>query len=426
MKTHFKNCIQFCCIVISLLSIQSLSAAQTFHHQMEIVLSPEHSEIRVKDRITVPENLRSQKTTVKLDFGLHRDLVIEDVQGAKIESHETNVSARSLNLFKKYSVTLAAGVKEFVLRYHGKIDHPVQQPGEEYARSFSYTPGTISSEGVFLANSTVWYPQFSDYLVSFQLNIQTPIDWQAVSQGELVQDQQSDSVRHTVWEEKQPQDDIYIVAGRFQRYTQTTSKVDAMVYLRNADASLAQKYLDATAQYIAMYNKLLGPYPYSKFALVENFWETGYGMPSFTLLGSKVIRLPFILHSSYPHEILHNYWGNGVFVDYAQGNWSEGLTAYLADHLINEQKGKSEEYRRDVLQKYADFVGKEKIFRSGSLFLAIAPVQKQWVMEKPCYFFICCAKNWVMSYILKCCDSFISNSNLNKQHFKIYKLHSLR
>ena len=345
-----------------LLSIQGLSAAQTFHHRMEIVLSPEHSEIRVEDRITVPENLRSQKTTVKLDFGLHRDLVIEDVQGAKVESHETNVSARSLNLFKKYSVTLAAGVKEFVLRYHGKIDHPVQQPGEEYARSFSYTPGTISSEGVFLANSTVWYPQFSDFLVSFQLNIQTPIDWQAVSQGELVQDQQSGSVRHTVWEEKQPQDDIYIVAGRFQRYTQTTSKADAMVYLRNADASLAQKYLDATAQYIAMYNKLLGPYPYSKFALVENFWETGYGMPSFTLLGSKVIRLPFILHSSYPHEILHNYWGNGVFVDYAQGNWSEGLTAYLADHLINEQKGKSEEYRRDVLQKYADFVGKEKDF----------------------------------------------------------------
>ncbi len=362
MKLCLSRFLQWLGIAILFCSMQALADTPTIYHQMEIVLSPEHSEIRVKDRITVPENLRSQKAAVKLDFGLHRDLVIEDVQGAKVESHETNVSARSINLFKRYSVTLAAGVKEFVLRYHGKIDHPVQQPGEEYARSFSYTPGTISSQGVFLANSTVWYPQFSDYLVSFQLNIQTPIDWQVVSQGELVQDQQSDSVRHTVWEEKQPQDDIYIVAGRFQRYTQTTNKVDAMVYLRNADASLAQKYLDATAQYIAMYNKLLGPYPYSKFALVENFWETGYGMPSFTLLGSKVIRLPFILHSSYPHEILHNYWGNGVFVDYAQGNWSEGLTAYLADHLINEQKGKSEEYRRDVLQKYADFVGKEKDF----------------------------------------------------------------
>ena len=70
-----------------------------------------------------------------------------------------------------------------------------------------------------------------------------------------------------------------------------------------------------------MYRQLIGPYPYGKFALVENFWETGYGMASFTLLGPQVIRFPFILNSSYPHEILHNWWGNSVFVDYASGNW---------------------------------------------------------------------------------------------------------
>ncbi|HMM36114.1 MAG TPA: M20/M25/M40 family metallo-hydrolase, partial [Thermoanaerobaculia bacterium] len=91
-------------------------------------------------------------------------------------------------------------------------------------------------------------------------------------------------------------------------------------------------------------------------ALVENFWETGYGMASFTLLGPQVIRFPFILTSSYPHEILHNWWGNSVFVDYAKGNWCEGLTAYLADHLIQEQRGKGEEYRRGTLQKYRSYV----------------------------------------------------------------------
>jgi hypothetical protein len=58
-------------------------------------------------------------------------------------------------------------------------------------------------------------------------------------------------------------------------------------------------------------------------------------MPSFTLLGEQVIRFPFIL-SSYPHELLHNWWGNGVFVG-AGGN-CEGLTAYLADHLIAGQR----------------------------------------------------------------------------------------
>ena len=69
-----------------------------------------------------------------------------------------------------------------------------------------------------------------------------------------------------------------------------------------------------------------------------------------------VIRFPFILTSSYPHEILHNWWGNSVFVDYPTGNWCEGLTAYMADHLMKEQAGQAAEYRRDTLKKYRDFV----------------------------------------------------------------------
>ncbi|MBW7931916.1 MAG: M20/M25/M40 family metallo-hydrolase, partial [Gammaproteobacteria bacterium] len=64
---------------------------------------------------------------------------------------------------------------------------------------------------------------------------------------------------------------------------------------------------------------------------------------------------PFILTSSYPHEILHNWWGNSVYVDYLSGNWCEGLTAYLADHLMKEVEGQGAEYRRDTLKKYRDF-----------------------------------------------------------------------
>jgi hypothetical protein len=111
-----------------------------------------------------------------------------------------------------------------------------------------------------------------------------------------------------------------------------------------------------------MYRKLVGPFPYTKFALVENFWETGYGMPSFTLLGEKVIRFPFILHSSYPHELLHNWWGNSVYVDFETGNWCEGITVYMADHLIKEQRGQADEYRRAALQKYTNYVTPENDF----------------------------------------------------------------
>ncbi|UJP05873.1 MAG: M20/M25/M40 family metallo-hydrolase [Nitrosomonas sp.] len=335
----------------------------SFHHHMQIQLSPDTSEIRVVDRIQIPDRMRNAQEPVLLRFFLHGGLTVTNVRGAVLETEGDEIALKSRPIsIRHYSVTLLPGQQEFTLQFSGKIYHPVQESGQAYSRSFGSTPGVVSTEGVFLANASAWYPQFSGALVSFHLDIQVPSGWDVVSQGNLLREQRTDALQNIVWEEKQPQDDIYLVAGRYQRYTQSTGAVDAMVYLRSPNPMLAQKYLDATAQYIAMYSKLIGPYPYSKFALVENFWETGYGMPSFTLLGTKVIRLPFILHSSYPHEILHNYWGNGVFVDYAKGNWAEGLTAYLADHLINEQRGKGEEYRRDVLQKYADFVNKEKDF----------------------------------------------------------------
>ncbi len=134
------------------------------------------------------------------------------------------------------------------------------------------------------------------------------------------------------------------------------ARVEVFAFLRDDDPALAQRYLDATARYLELYNGMLPPYPYASFALVENFWETGYGMPGFTLLGPRVIRFPWILTSSYPHELLHNWWGNSVYVDFETGNWCEGLTAYMADHLFAEQRGEGATYRRATLKKFTDMV----------------------------------------------------------------------
>ena len=90
-------------------------------------------------------------------------------------------------------------------------------------------------------------------------------------------------------------------------------------------------------RHIDRYEALHGPYPFEKFAVVENFFPTGYGFPSFTLLGSRVLRLPFIPDTSLRHEVAHCWWGNGVFVDAAGGNWCEGLTTYVADYLAKEE-----------------------------------------------------------------------------------------
>jgi hypothetical protein len=232
--------------------------------------------------------------------------------------------------------------------------------GEEYARGQKETPGTILPQGVFLSGYTGWYPTFGGETCAFTLEVRLPPGWEAVSQGRRLTGEETPAGRTVRWESDAPQDEIYLVAGPLTLYREEREGISAQVYLREADPALAARYLEATFRGVSLYSGLIGPYPYAKFAAVENFWETGYGMPSFTLLGPQVIRLPFIPTTSYPHEILHNWWGNGVRVGGGDGNWSEGLTAYLSDHLAKEQQGAGAESRLTTLQKYADYVLSER------------------------------------------------------------------
>ena len=352
--------------------IVSSSAFGQIAHELKVKLDPESHRIEVVDNITLsPELLKSKQLHFTIHQGLEpevldKDIILRKTSGAEAgrfftDNPSLQQSSMKMQLFE---VNLPEGTEQFTLKYAGVIYHPVQEYGEEYARSFSVSPGIISPEGIFLSGSTIWYPHFIDELVTFDLDVELPAGWSSVSQGTRRKAESGTDSRRDVWVADTPQEEIYLISSKFTEYSQAAGVVEAMAFLRNPDSQLAQKYLDTTAQYLEMYRKLLGPYPYSKFALVENFWETGYGMPSFTLLGPRVIRFPFILHSSYPHEILHNWWGNGVYTDYEKGNWAEGLTTYLADHLIKEQRGAAVEYRRSVLQKYTNYVtaNKEKDF----------------------------------------------------------------
>jgi aminopeptidase N len=325
------------------------------HHDIKVVLYPDEHRMTVQDRVTVPDGLLQD-----LRFFLHRGLKPSSTNpGVRIVGQ--NEKSRSVPV-ESFKVSLPAGQKAFELEYGGSIHHPLEPYGKEQARGFRQTPGVVSAEGVYLSGSSLWYPTFDQELVTFTLEVELPSGWDAVCQGKRTRHVREEDRTVVQWASAKPHEDIHIVAGPFTEYIQPAGKIDAMVFLRAPDKGLANKYLDATAMYLEMYEKLIGPYPYEKFALVENFWETGYGMASFTLLGPKIIRFPFILHSSYPHEILHNWWGNSVFPDYAAGNWAEGLTAYLSDHLIKETRGSGVAHRQENLQKYADYVSEERDF----------------------------------------------------------------
>ena len=346
-------------LTAALLLLSSIVFSQNLHHEIKAVLNINNSAIHLTDTVSFPDTFVAGHDS--LIFYLNPHLTVKLISG-EFRLVKTAKQDKQPDAFRYALLKTGRTTEKVVLECSGIINDSLSTGAAEYARGFSETKGIISKKGVYLAASTFWMPTFNTPLFTYNLTTQLPADWLVVSQGVRTENDTANGIRTVRYVCKYPQDQVYLTANRWTEYDTKAGNVVVQAFLRTPDKKLAMRYLNMTGVYLNMYVHLLGAYPYSKFALVENFWETGYGMPSFTLLGSRIIRFPFILYSSYPHELLHNWWGNSVYVAMQKGNWSEGLTAYMADHMLKEQRGQGAEYRRNTLQKFTDFVNPENDF----------------------------------------------------------------
>lgn len=358
--------------MVLILSITSTwAAAATVHHDLEVRIQPDQNSLQVVNRVSFLDAVTPDENGA-YRFVLHAGLEPKvatpgwrlQLQDGPAEAGFLGINATTETVSENVPLDAYLLIPEgespgpVELVYGGVIHHELATQGEEYQRSFSETPGIIDDRGVFLAGASFWVPTFGDGLMTFDLVVGglTP-PWDVVSQGRRTHHEvDSEGFRSTSWSLGHPTEEIYLIAGPWHEYSREAGDVEVFAFLRDDDPALAQRYLDATARYLDLYQGMLPPFPFASFALVENFWETGYGMPGFTLLGPQVIRFPWILTSSYPHELLHNWWGNSIYVEFEHGNWCEGLTAYMADHLFAEQRGEGATYRRATLKKYTDMV----------------------------------------------------------------------
>ncbi len=326
------------------------------HHEISITVEPSAHRLRATDTITWPAPIAGP-VVLTLHEGLTLTALTSGVTLRRLPPAPDRTPRAGEAPMTRWEARSGTPLSSLALRYEGMIHHPPEAAPAETARGFSETPGTIQEEGLYLTGSSAWVPMPEEKgpeqpLMTFSIHARVPPRWIAVAPGRP--DKTADgSVR---WVCEIPQTEASLVGGPFIVGERTGGGHRARVYLRTKDDALAEQYLQATLADLEMYEGAFGAYPYDGFSLVENWWETGYGLPSYTLLGPKVIRLPFLLTSSYPHEILHSWWGNGVFVREEEGNWCEGLTAYLADHLFQEIAGRGAEWRQGAVQGYGDYV----------------------------------------------------------------------
>jgi hypothetical protein len=338
------------------------------HHEMHLQIVPAKHLLVCTDRITMPgpDGVRTVKLRVRPEFKL---------LSVRAEGEGTlQKPSKAGPPFLVLPVRFHDGAAVFTVQYKLVLSTPVKKSSAFSFVVGDFTDGYIGPEGVYLPGGSGWYPETGG-MARTTVEVMAPSPWRAVAQGRKIDEKvvslpgedgkTADNIVSR-WEEKLPSDGLSLVAGPYLVETLEHKGITLSAYLFSEHIAMAPKLLKATAAYLDFYTILLGPYPFTRFDIVENFFTSGYGMPGYTLLGSRVldvIRMIGLRPGFIDHELVHNWWGNSVYVDYATGNWCEGATTYCANYYGGREARSADEgtaYRRLVSRKYTVNVGRAK------------------------------------------------------------------
>ena len=326
----------------------ALAAPRTGHLDLDVTLDPESRRFHATAEVTASG-----------DFGfvLHHTLAVvaASVDGKPVSA----VSGRRDSQMRDWRVTAPQGAK-LRIEYSGVL--PALDATLDHRRVLGAIPPMTAHEGSFLHSASGWYPRPAAYF-SYRVKLALPGDQRGLVAGRLVAEElPRDAAGHYIatFDFEHPADGIDLMAGPYTVREKLVPRGDATplrlrtYFYRDLDA-LAGGYLEDSRRYLELYAGQIGAYPFSEFSVVASPLPTGFGMPTLTYIGREVLKLPFIRATSLGHEVLHNWWGNGVYADYAKGNWSEGLTTFMADYFYKERESRAaaREMRLSWLRDFA-------------------------------------------------------------------------
>ncbi len=317
-----------------------------------------------------------------VELALHPDLVVEAVsaEGATVLERETIPPETVDEVEDKNERAVVPATLRLVLEdpattvslkidYEGELRQDVAA-GEVQGEIHNFSvQAHVGNEGVYLAPAGYWYPRLSlpddaplsHHLSDFELVTNRLEGFELVAGLEAVStsEEAGDRLR---WQSPFPMRGLVLLGGPLERHTRVHEGITLHAVIAPGKEAVAQDILAASAEYLDRYQPLIGPYPFSEFTVLEAFFSSGFAFPTCTqIAGSQLSEYrQYRRHGYLDHELLHNWWGNGIFGDTTDGNWTEGLTTYMAN------------YAGFVLD--GDEVGARKQRRNFSNFLsAIAP-----------------------------------------------------
>ncbi|MEM7314852.1 MAG: M1 family aminopeptidase, partial [Planctomycetota bacterium] len=201
------------------------------------------------------------------------------------------------------------------------------------------------ADGAFVFPAFDWVPPSFKRDIT-EIRLTTSLPNRGVATGEFVSEAVQGTTYTAVFKPSPNWRETSVFFGPYEigeeKLDLPSKEVRLRTYFRNEDLRLSDDYLRATKGYIKRFSKEIGPYPLSSYAVVSTPLPVGLAFDGLTYVSQDILAHSYMLDRSLAHEVLHSWWGNSVLVDYATGNWSEGLTTYMADYALAEDRGEDE------------------------------------------------------------------------------------
>jgi len=295
----------------------SAEAADNIHHSADVRLEPASRSVQVTDEVAMEAG-----GTVRFRLTPRLTPSLVEVNGAQVRP-SAGPEGWSIPTGKY-------GPKRVVIRYEGTLA-PLDVSGSPFGGS---EPGS-GEDGSFLPGGTAWLPTFEDSgATDYRVSVAVPSGYRPVMTGRL----EEEVLGRAVFTVQGAAEEPSLFAGRWNVRERMADGLRLRTYFEPDLAALSNDYLEVSEGYIRRFSKRVGRYPFDGFSILSAPLPVGLGFEGLTYIGRQVLPLPFMRGQSLPHEILHNWWGNGVLVDYETGNWSEGLTTYMADYGLTVER----------------------------------------------------------------------------------------
>ncbi len=313
---------------------------------------------------------RSRRSVV--EFELHPDLAVESVtaEGATIAKRRTIPSGDGESEgFAPATLRLVvenpASTVRLSIAYRGELSQDVAA-GEVKGQVHNFSVRAhIGEDGIYLEPDGYWYPRLElprgtdtgGLLADYELVTDAIDGFELVAGLEAVGSGNREGDGRLRWKSPFPLDGLVLLGGPLQRHTRVHEGITVHAVVAPGKDSVADDILAAAVGYLDRYQPLIGAYPYREFTVLEAFFSSGFAFPTCTqIAGSQLSEhQQYRRHGYLDHELLHNWWGNGIFVDPDDGNWCEGLATYMANYAGYVLDG-DEEGARKQRRNYSNFL----------------------------------------------------------------------